>query len=106
MVELALGDLTLSELKKLQRDVGKAIADFDGRKRSEALAAAEAAVKDLGFSLSELMGSTKAKSGKVPSPAKYKHPENPALTWTGRGRKPGWIKEAEEDGIPLENFLI
>ncbi|WP_354540899.1 H-NS histone family protein [Roseovarius sp. MBR-6] len=30
--------------------------------------------------------------------AKYRHPENPALTWSGRGRKPQWFVEALDAG--------
>lgn len=28
---------------------------------------------------------------------KYRHPENPELKWTGRGRQPKWLEEALEE---------
>jgi DNA-binding protein H-NS len=37
---------------------------------------------------------------------KYRHPENAELTWTGHGRKPGWIAEALEAGKSLDDFAI
>jgi len=101
-----LEEMSFSDLKKLQRDVDKAIASFSERQKQAALAAAEAAVRELGFNLAELVGTAKPLHAKSALPAKYRHPENPSLTWSGRGRKPGWIKEAETAGTPLKHFLI
>lgn len=98
--------LSLDELKKLQTLVAKAIDDFEVRQRNEALAAAEVAVKKFGYSLSELTGTTKPKSKPKAAPPKYRHPENPAVTWSGRGRQPGWIKEELEAGKSLDDFAI
>lgn len=106
MPEINLDDMALADLKKLQKDVEKAIAGFADKQKRAALAAAEAAVKEMGFSLAELVGSTKAGRSKSGLPAKYRHPENPSLTWSGRGRKPGWIHEALTSGKSLDDYLI
>ncbi|WP_342344670.1 H-NS histone family protein [Vannielia litorea] len=42
----------------------------------------------------------------VPRQAQVPHPENPTVTWYGRGRQPKWIKEALANGKRLEKFLI
>jgi len=34
---------------------------------------------------------------------KFQHPDNPTLTWSGRGRKPKWLSEA---GGNIERFRI
>lgn len=36
---------------------------------------------------------------------KYRHPETKA-TWTGRGKPPRWISDAEAAGTPRSSFLI
>ncbi len=72
-----LEEMSLADLKKLQKDVEKAIAGFSERQRRAALAAAEAAVKEMGFSLSELVGGAKPSRSKGTTPAKYRHPDNP-----------------------------
>lgn len=100
-----LEKLSLEELKKLQKDVAKAITSFEERKRKEALAAAEAAAREAGFSLKDLMGSDK-KAIKRPGVPKYQHPENPSLVWSGKGRQPAWFKEAVEAGTQPEDLLI
>ena len=38
-------------------------------------------------------------------PPKYKHPHTGA-TWTGRGKAPRWISEAESAGKSRDQFLI
>jgi len=40
------------------------------------------------------------------SPAKYRNPENPQQTWTGKGRKPGWLLTAIQKGTPLDAMII
>jgi DNA-binding protein H-NS len=77
--------LSLSELKKMQKDVAKAISTFEDRQKAEARAKVEALVRDLGYSLAELSG-IKTKSSRASAAPKYRQPENPALTWSGRGR--------------------
>jgi DNA-binding protein H-NS len=49
----------------------------------------EAFARDLGYSLAELAGA-EMKTARAPAPAKYRHPENAALTWPGRGRTGWW----------------
>jgi DNA-binding protein H-NS len=84
MADYDLEALSLSELKKMQKDVAKAISTFEDRQKAEARAKVEALARDLGYSLAELVG-TETKSSRAPAAAKYRHPENPALTWSGRG---------------------
>jgi hypothetical protein len=53
MQSIDLSDMSLDELKKLQKDVTKAIDTFKERQRLEALAAVEAKAREMGFSLSD-----------------------------------------------------
>ena len=101
-----LDEMSLADLKKLQKDVDRAITSFSERQKRAALAVAEAAVKEMGFTLSDLVGVGKPARSKSELPAKYQHPENPALTWSGRGRKPAWIHEALDAAKSLDMFLI
>ena len=97
MADYDLEALTLSELKKMQKDVAKAISTYEDRQKAEARAKVEALARELGYSLAELVG-TETKSSRAPAVAKYRHPENPALIWSGRGRKPQWLVEALDEG--------
>lgn len=96
--------LSLDELKDIRAKATKAIDGFEARKRKEALAAVEAKAAEMGFSLSELTGASKAKGSKAAP--KYCYPENPAKTWTGKGRQPNWVKDALANGASLDDLLI
>lgn len=39
-------------------------------------------------------------------PVKYRHPDNPSLVWTGRGKAPKWIVAEERNGLRRERFLV
>lgn len=101
---MQLDDMTLEELKKLRKDVEKAIETYEARQLSEARAKLEAQAKEMGYSLEEVVGVSKDKKTKrLP---KYRHPENPTLTWTGMGRKPKWFIDALEAGMSKEDLQI
>lgn len=102
MDAINLDEMSLKDLKKLQKDVTKAITTFEDRRKQEALAALEAKAAEMGFSLTEL---TNRKSGKISAP-KYRNPEMSSQTWTGRGRKPAWFVAALENGASPDDMLI
>lgn len=104
MADIDLNGLSLEELKKLQKNVNKAVEDFDSRKRDDAMKTLEAKAKEMGFTMAELTGGSPKK--KPASKPKFRHPENPSMTWSGRGRQPAWIKKAVENGQSMDEFLI
>jgi DNA-binding protein H-NS len=105
MKKADLERLTKDELGQLRKDIDRAIKTFDEQQRKEALAAADAAAREKGFTLTQLTGG-KFKKARGATPPKFQHPENPALTWSGRGRQPRWFKELTEAGTPEEELRI
>ncbi|HIQ40876.1 MAG TPA: H-NS histone family protein [Sulfurivirga caldicuralii] len=41
-----------------------------------------------------------------PVPPKYRNPNNPSETWTGRGRQPKWVTALLSQGYTLEQLKI
>ena len=105
MSSIDLNTLSVKELKQLQRDVEKAIASYEDRQKADARAELEAKAKEMGFTLAELMG-LEAKKTRAPAQAKYAHPENSSLTWSGRGRKPQWFIDALAAGKTPEGLSL
>lgn len=106
-MNLNLYELSLKELKKLERDVSAAIASYETRAKAQALAELDAKARQLGFSLAELTGAALAVKGKrAPATAKYANPANSADTWSGRGRKPAWFAEALANGADVSDLMI
>lgn len=100
-----LDSLSLKELRDLRSKVERSITSYEERKRKEAIAAAEEAAREHGFSLNELTG---AKAGRRTQKiaAKYANPADASETWTGRGRRPRWVQEALDSGRSLEDLAI
>ncbi len=108
LVNVSVEELTeysLTDLKSLEKKVAKAIATYDERKKKAALAELEAKAKEMGFSLSELTGA-KGKPVKSSGVAKYCNPDDPAQTWTGKGRRPAWFLAAIEAGKKAEEMEV
>ncbi|WP_224817101.1 H-NS family nucleoid-associated regulatory protein [Hasllibacter sp. MH4015] len=103
--KLDLEKLSLEELKALQKETAKAVEGYEERKRAEAIAELEAVAAKHGYKLKDLLGGKPTKT-KAKGEPKYRHPENPAKTWTGKGRQPAWIKEGLEAGKSIEDFAI
>lgn len=99
-----IDDLDLKQLKELRGQVDKAIVGYEDKRRRDAVDAIKAAAQEHGFALADLVGSAVRTVNKV-SP-KYAHPENPEMTWTGRGRKPKWVEEHLASGKSLDDLLI
>ncbi|OCX62324.1 hypothetical protein BFP70_13830 [Thioclava sp. SK-1] len=98
--------MSLEELKALQTRVTTAINTFEDRQRQAALAEMAIVAAKHGTSLEQLFKQSGGKKAKLPKPAKYKHPENPELTWSGFGRRPSWIIELVEQGNDLEDYAV
>lgn len=104
-MEINLDEMNLSELKALSKRVSQAIESFEARRLSEARDAVEALAKELGYSLSAL-AQLETKATRRPAAAKYQHPENPEITWSGRGRQPRWVAAVLASGGSLEGLAV
>lgn len=100
-----LNTLSLDDLKQLHKDAEKAIKTFETRRLAEARAKLEDYAREMGVRLEEVMGNVKGKT-KPEGVPKYRHPENPSQTWTGRGRKPDWFKLAIQNGVDEAELRI
>lgn len=101
-----LDTMSVKELEQLIVDAKASIGAARVREREEAKAAAEEVAAKYGFSLSELAGAKGARKKAPAGSAKYANPENPAQTWTGKGRQPAWYKDAINAGTPPEAMEI
>ncbi|WP_299151316.1 H-NS histone family protein [uncultured Tateyamaria sp.] len=105
---IKLDKMSRKELEALRSDVDKAIIDLRKKEKSDALAAAQKAAAEFGFSLDELTSKRGGKAGAKGASAepKYMNPENPTQTWTGKGRQPNWFKSALENGKKADDLMI
>ncbi len=112
-MKIDLEKMSREELTDLRARVDAALETLADRERDAARKAAEEAAGKYGFSLAELGivpggkggGRRKTRAAGPVNPPKYRHPTDPKKTWSGRGRKPDWIKDAEQEGT-LEKLAI
>ena len=102
----AIEKMTLEELQATQKEVEAAIKGYEKKRKAEALAAAREAARAHGFSLEELMGGKGPAKSTTKGVAKYANPADPSQTWTGRGRQPGWVKDALAAGKSLDTMAL
>jgi DNA-binding protein H-NS len=99
-----LSKLSLEELQTLAQDIEAEIVNRREAERERVLAQMRELAGSLGLSLEDILRQERGKSGGVAP--KYRHPDNPALTWTGRGKRPVWVTEALASGKTLEDLAI
>lgn len=104
-LEVATIDLESLSAAELREHIAEAQATLNRKmaaERDRVVQHAEAELAKLGLSLAEAVrsqqSSTQKPRAKRQLKAKFRHPDNPSVTWSGVGRKPGWIREAEAAG--------
>ena len=97
---------SLETIDGLQEKLTRARPTVETRHRNKAIEAARAAAEALGFKLSDLItpAAGRATGRKGKREVKYRNPTNHAQTWTGRGRRPVWVKQMVESGSNLEDL--
>ena len=105
MADFNLEAMSPKELRQLQKDLAKAISTYEDRHKAEARAKLDAIAKEMGYSLADLIG-VEGKTTRAPAVAKYRHPENAGITWSGRGRKPQWFSDALASGKTADQMEI
>jgi len=106
-MNIDLENMSLKDMQDLRGKLDRAIASYEDRKRRQALSDVEEAARKHGFNLADLTGAKPAKGGKTGSVApKYANPQDPTMTWTGRGRKPRWVVDQLDAGKELADLAI
>lgn len=94
----------LAELIALRDDLNRQIDARQAEERAALIAQAEAALKALGVTAAELMPARVGR--KSPRPVRIKYRAPGGHTWTGRGFKPVWLREALAAGSKLDDFKV
>lgn len=99
-------NLSEKELQAVIERAELALKNKQANKRKEIIAKIKelAASIDMGVELHELGKKTSRTSGKVP--VKYRHPNDPGKTWTGRGMTPKWMLALLDKGHDRNEFLV
>lgn len=105
---IKLDNLNDEELRNLKGDIETALEVRRQAERQELIDAVKAMVSAKGFTIGDLFSPSRDKTNKPKRKValKYRSPDDPTLTWTGRGKTPVWLRTAVERGDKLEDYLI
>lgn len=120
-----LATLSLPELRRLQTRVAGEITKREASGKKNLLKRMQQLAAEQGLTLADVLpgvvstsdapikkverkgkGVAAASRKKVESKAKYANPADPAATWSGRGRKPGWVNDWLASGKALSDLEI
>lgn len=97
-----LSKLSIDELQALARDIETEIVTRRAAEKERVLSQMRELAASIGTTPEELL---RGGRGAVAAVAvKYRHPDNPDLTWSGRGKRPTWVSEALASGKTLDDL--
>lgn len=103
-----LSKLSVEELETLVRDVQAEIVARKEAERERVLQQMRELAASLGMTLEDVLRMEKRSGGGGGGAvqAKYRHPDNPDLTWSGRGKRPAWVTEALAAGKTMDDLAV
>jgi DNA-binding protein H-NS len=101
-----LSNMSLGDLRNLQDQIKQEMKKREQEEVQKAREQIQAIAQRVGLPLKDLITASGrgAKAGSVA--VRYRHPENQAQQWTGRGRQPKWVKEWVEGGKSLDKLRV
>jgi DNA-binding protein H-NS len=89
-------EMTYEQLKLARDEIDALLRE----RRTGALEELTAKAQAMGFSMNDIMARLNGHKQKP----KYRNPDDPSQTYSGRGRKPAWLQQALDQGRALEEF--
>ena len=102
-----LSGLTVAELRALEVQLKGEIKRREHEDQAKAREQILAIANSVGIPLKDLIGAptaVRARSGSVA--VRFRHPSNPSLQWTGRGRQPKWVAEWQQEHQSLDGLRV
>jgi len=102
-----LSKYSLSQLRKLEVQVVEELKKRHFLGISQAREQILHIARGAGLSVDDLLSGRAPKgSGQGSVPVKYRHPDDPSLQWSGRGRQPAWVKDWTAAGKRLDDARV
>ena len=101
-----LSSYTVKQLNELKKDIDKEIQSRSKEDAKKAQQELKQVAECYGFTLNDLVaGQQPTKTGSK-GKVRFQHPTDASKGWTGRGRKPFWVKDWEAEGRSVEELRI
>ncbi|MFV8834280.1 H-NS histone family protein [Aquisalimonas sp.] len=101
-----LAKYTSQELNQLKKDIDRELRKRRKQDVREAQKELKQVAEKYGLAVTDLVPGGGPKAGKTNASVRFRHPEDPSKGWSGRGRKPAWIKDWEARGKSLDDLRV
>lgn len=106
-MKISLADHALTELRQLADEVRRELGHRDKQGITEARDQVYAIAKSLGLNVRHLLGKhSKDLAQQEQLASKYRDPKNSRQVWTGRGRRPHWVRAWLADSNSLADLVV
>lgn len=100
-----LSNMSLGDLRNLQDKIKQEMKKREHQEVAKAREQIMAIAQSVGVPLKDLLAP--GRGGKTgPVAVRYRHPDNAAFQWTGRGRQPKWVREWVESGKSIDQLRV
>ncbi len=103
------GKMSIEELEAAIQEAAAALEQKRQEKEAEIIAQVRELTAQIGKTPEELFGARAKAGARAALPAveaRYRNPDDPNLTWSGRGKRPQWLTDALESGKTLSDLAI
>ena len=99
-------NLSESELQAIIDSAEKALKNIQANKRKDVIARIKELAASIDVTVDIQESDKKSSRTGVKVPVKYRHPEDPEKTWTGRGVTPTWLQALLDSGHERSEFEV
>lgn len=103
--DIDLASFSIRELEALSQRVAQAIHDRRRTRAAELLAELSERAESEGLSFDDVV-SQNGRPRQRKRVVRFRNPANASETWSGRGPRPVWLKQAIDNGTPLESLRV
>ncbi|AZG16216.1 MULTISPECIES: H-NS histone family protein [Cupriavidus] len=100
---------TYQEIVQKISELQKQAEEIKAREQASVIAEIREKIEQFGLTAEDLGFGGKAAAGKKAPVARkvpVRYRDSAGNTWTGRGKRPGWLTQALANGKSMEDFLI
>jgi len=106
-----LSNLSNEEMKELQKRLEKEQQEREQQQFEKVAQQYKELAASVGMTPEEVVmqmqrGGKKPLNKSAVQNVRYRNPENPLQTWTGRGKRPNWLNDKLAQGAKLEDFKV
>ncbi len=104
MVEFDLSTYSKQELMDLKQEIDQELAVRRRKNLKTAHNEVENIADKYGVTIADLISEIIGEPEEEVGQALYRHPHDPTKRWSGRGRRPNWVKEWQARGGSLDEL--